>query len=302
MTYIIEDAHLLKGKATAKTDLLIDGEVILTAKPSLNRYKHIRMSADAFIMTPTHVLLDSNLLAGSSFQERKNYYSKNFLMHGSTTVLTSIEIHFESQLEMRLKQVKRDLIDCPLDYVIGVRIPISLLNPSFIRKCKRAKIPAIFVDITDIIDLVHVPWGWVKEALFPYNSLLIPVFNQKLNKREKQLQIHAWGELMKQEKLNVALEEVAELSVIPRKVLMKTGIFPHKANLSSGGELSYNLYHKTPQTIGLDEKELFDSQSSQLAYTIHKGKVVRAGSEVYFRPGMGENVIINTPGFFTDNH
>lgn len=300
MTYIIDDAHLLKGQQTIKTSMLIDGEKIISSRPAFTRYNHIRMSTDSFIMTPSHVLLDFNLLMGRSYQERKDYYIDNFIMKGSMIVLAAIKIRAENEFEAKIKEAVRDLIDCPLDYIFGVRIPPSLLKPNFIRKCKRAKIPAIFIEITDSKELSRLPWGWVKEALFPYNSLLIPVFGKGLSNKEKQFLRKSWIELMRREGIPAATEELEEMVPLPRDILMRTGIYPLKANLASGRENSYNLYHKTRESIGLCESELFKVQGKQLAVTVNKGKIIRAGNKVYFRPGDGENVIINTPGFFTE--
>ena len=107
---------------------------------------------------------------------------------------------------------------------------------------------------------------------------------------------------MKKEKIPAIYEEIKESRPLSRAILKKTGIFPQKANLQSGCELSYNLYHKSVKTNQLDEDGLFSTQNENLAVTVDKGRVLRAGNEVYYRPGKGENVIINTPGFFTDNH
>lgn len=302
MTYIIENAHVLKGQAVMKTSMLIDGDRISALKPSFKMYNHIRMDTDAFIMTPSHVLLDSNLPIQAPFHVRKEYYLKNFIMRGSTVVLIMIRIQFEMELELKLKQAKIDLTDSPIDYVIAVAVPPRLLKPGFIRTCKRAKIPAIFVEIDDINELYSIPWGWVKEALFPYNSPLIPIFLQNDSKKTKLLQTKAWNELMAKEKVAAVEEEISEMIPISRRILKQIGVIPQKSNLNSGGELSYNLYHKSVGTIQLDEYGLFSSQSANLAVTVDKGVVIRAGQKVYFRPGKGENVIIKTPGFFKDNH
>ena len=63
--------------------------------------------------------------------------------------------------------MKTTLISSPIDFIIGVRIPVRLITPSFIRKCKREKVPAIFVELEDLDELEDIPWGWVRDALFP---------------------------------------------------------------------------------------------------------------------------------------
>ena len=105
---------------------------------------------------------------------------------------------------------------------------------------------------------------------------------------------------MAKEKIPSA-EEIRELVPIPGHILKQIGIIPHKSHLNCGSEISYNLYHKTSETLGLDQEGLFSTQSASLAVTVDKGTVIRAGEKVYYRPGQGENVIIKTPGFFKDH-
>ncbi|MBT2661030.1 hypothetical protein [Bacillus sp. ISL-45] len=301
MAYIIENVHLLKGQAFMDTSMLVEGQRILSATSKFERYNYMRMDADKFIMTPTHVLFDPNLPVNESFKERKEYYLKNFIMKGSTVVFTTVKIQFERQLEEKLKQAKSNYLDSPIDFVLGVRIPPRVMNPGFIRKCKKLKIPAIFLEIDEMDELAAMPWGWIKEALFPYNCPIIPVFPESKHKKGRQLQLNAWSDLMKREKVPAVHDDLANPGPVSRSILKKTGIFPEKSNLHSGGELSYNLYNINAETKQRDEHGLF-FQSKHLAVTVDKGKVIRAGDEVYYRPGMGENVIINTPGFFTDNY
>jgi hypothetical protein len=301
MAYIIENVHLLKGQASIDTNILVEGQRIISAISKFERYKYMRMDAGQYIMTPTHVLFDTNLPVKESFKERKEYYLNNFILKGSTVVFTTVKIQFERQLEEKFKQAKSDLLDSPIDFVLAVSVPPRLLNPGFIRKCKKMKVPAIFLEIDEMDTLKTMPWGWIKEALFPYNCPIIPIFPDNKQKKGRQLQLNAWSDLMKKEKVPAVYEDLANPGPVPRSILKKTGIFPEKSNLHNGGELSYNLYTISPETKYRDEHGLF-FQSKHLAVTVDKGKVIRAGEEVYYRPGKGENVIIKTPGFFTDNY
>ncbi|WP_079509547.1 hypothetical protein [Mesobacillus jeotgali] len=301
MAYIIENIHLMKGQALVNTNMMVEGERIITTTSRLNRHQLMRMDADKFIMTPTHVLFDSSLPFSGSFKERKEYYLNKFILKGSTVLFTAVKVQFERQLEEKLKQAKSELLDSPIDYVLGISIPLRLLQPQFIRKCKKIKVPAIFIEIDEMSNLLTMPWGWIKEALFPYNCPIIPVFPESKHKKERQQQLYDWGDLMKREKVPAVYEDLKDSTPVSRSILKKTGIFPGKSNLHSGGEVSYNLYNICAETNQRDEQGLF-FQSRHLAVTVDKGKVIRAGTEVYYRPGKGENVIIKTPGFFTDNY
>ncbi|ESU30365.1 hypothetical protein G3A_22505 [Bacillus sp. 17376] len=301
MAYIIDNVHLLKGQAFTETSILVEDQRIISTTSKFERYNYMRMDADNYIMTPTHVLFDTNIPIKESFKERKEYYLRNFILKGCTVVFTTVKIQFERQLEEELKQAKSNLLDSPIDFVLGVSIPPRLLNPGFIRKCKKMKVPAIFLEIDEMNSLKTMPWGWIKEALFPYNCPVIPILPESKHNKGRQLQLNVWSDLMKKEKVPAVYEDLANPGPVSRSILKKTGIFPEKSNLHSGGELSYNLYNISPETKYRDEHGLF-FQSNHLEVTVDKGKVIRAGAEVYYRPGKGENVIIKTPGFFTDNY
>ncbi|WLR56557.1 hypothetical protein LC048_06535 [Mesobacillus subterraneus] len=301
MAYMIENVHLLKGQAFTDTNILVEDQRIISTTSNCERYNCMRMDADNYIMTPTHVLFDTNLPMKESFKERKEYYLNNFILKGSTVVFTTVKIQFERQLEEKLKQARSDLLDSPIDFVLRVSVPPRILKPGFIRKCKKMKVPAIFLEIDEMDTLNTMPWGWIKEALFPYNCPIIPTFPESKHKKGRQLQLNAWSGLMKKEKVPAVYEDLSNPGPVSRSILKKTGIFPEKSNLHSGGELSYNLYSRSLETKYRDEHGLF-FQSKHLAVTVDKGKVIRAGAEVYYRPGKGENVIIKTPGFFTDNY
>lgn len=300
MAYIIENANLVKGQARSVTSLLVEAGKIVAANPSFSRYKFMRMVASDYFMSPVHVLLDSNLPLNQPFHERKDYYIKNFILKGSTAVLTSIKILSVRELEMRVKQARSSLSDCPVDYIIGIRFSSSLLDPALIRKCKREKIPALFIEIESADELYRIPWGWIKEALFPYNCPLIPVFPECGNRKERQRRMDAWKELIERTNVTALSEELPERYPLSGKALKKTGIFPLKASLHNGSELSYNFYRKRAGFDEVVDMDLYFDHSHDLLVTVHKGKVIRAGSDVYYRPGSGEDVIIKTPGYFSD--
>lgn len=293
MTYIIENAFVLKGGVLKELSLLVENNKIALSQSSLDMYKHLRMNASDYIMTPTHVLLDFNLPFNQPFAGRKAYYLNKFIMKGCTTILTCALVRRERELTSQLKKIQSQMLDCPIDYVIGVRIPAKLVTASFLRRCKREKVPAIFVEISELSELEKIAWGWVKEAMFPYNSPLIPVFLSS----EKRLP-KIWGDIMKMHNIPCLMDELAENTPMNRKYTEKIGIYPKKSYLHHGGEVSYNFYLKDRETVKMIERELFTKHDSHLIMTIHKGKVIRAGGFLSYRPGDGEHVVINTPSFY----
>jgi hypothetical protein len=298
MVYIIENANILKDSQLTKSSLLIQKNRIAALKPGFNHYKIMRMNAEGFIMTPTYCLLNTNIPLTGTFQELKEFIISQFLMNGCTTILTYANVSYENELAEKINDIKTSLISSPLDFTIGVKIPLRLISQSFIRKCKKEKVPAIFVEINDADGLEQIPWGWIKEALFPYNSLLIPIISSSQKKEERWL-LSKWKETMVNEKIPAVYEEIIENQPLPLSILNKIGLYPQKASLMHGSELSYNLYLNGREIKNLDEESLFHYHSNRLVVTVHKGKVIRAGEEVLFKPGNGDYVKVRTPSYFS---
>ncbi|NHC39105.1 hypothetical protein G6549_03940 [Bacillus sp. MM2020_1] len=296
--YIIENANLLKDKQLKTCSLLISKNRIAKIDSHFSHYQLIKMNAGPYIMTPTYVLFNSTIPQMKSFQELKKCLIKEFLMKGCTTIFTYVNVSYENELTTKITALKTALFSSPIDYLIGVRIPIRLITQSFIRKCKKEKIPAIFVDMQNVHELEKIPWGWIREAMFPFNSPLIPIISS-VQKKEVKSVLSKWNSIMKRENIPALYEEIEENHPLTIPVLNKIGLYPQKASLMSGTEVSYNLYSKTNEIMNIDELNLFHYHSNRLMVTVHKGTVVRAGENVIFKPGNGEFVRVRTPSFFS---
>jgi hypothetical protein len=298
MPYIIENANVLKGNELIKKSFLIDDNRISAIQNGFKQYRYMKMKADSFIMTPSYVILDTSAPITGSFQLLKEYMTNEFLLKGCTVLLTYVKICHEKELTEKLIKMKTTLLSSPIDFIIGVRIPIRLISPSFIRKCKKEKIPAIFIEIKENDEFDHIPWGWIREAIFPYNCPLIPILSEG-EKKENRVLMNKWVETMKKEKIPSINEVILEKTPLSANVLNKIGLYPKKACLMHGAELSYNLYLMDKEFRNIDESQLFLYYSERLVITVHKGNVIRAGKDVLFKPGDGEYVKVNNPSFFS---
>jgi CRISPR/Cas system-associated protein endoribonuclease Cas2 len=294
MAYIIENANMYKHETIERVSLLVDKNRILSVKPSFNRYNYMKMNANPFIMTPTHVYMDVDTAIKVDDSQKKTYIIKKFLMKGCTTVLAVTSIKYDHQLEEKLVNTRNFFNGTPLDFVVAVKIPFSKLNPTFIRKCKKEKIPAIFVELNqeDELALEKTAWTWMKDALFPYNCPLIPVIHTVNHPSLLQ----TWNNILKREKVPYVDKILTENEPIPLDVLKKIGIYPLKGYLQTGGELSYNLYYP-------DEGEIFDLEINDkefsLMITVHKGKIIRVKNKVHYDNDQGEELKISRPSFFS---
>jgi len=298
MTYIIENANVLDDQAITTTHFLIKQNKIASRPASVNKLTHIRMDAKSFIMTPTSVMFNQQVPEDMPFHQLKQYFLDSFIKKGCTTLLTTAQIQLESEFLLKIKQKRSQLNTSPIDYIIGVKIPVQLLTPSFIRKCKKEKIPVVFVKIDDLSELSSIPWGWVREAMFPYNAPLVPIFGNRSSK-ELIKSTDLWRKITANEKIPSLQNELTEFIPIAKQDLAKIGIYPLKSNLLHGGELSYNMYLMGNESRQVEEMSLFHYHNHRLVLTMHKGKMIRVGDKTSFCSGFGEQVMINKPSFYS---
>jgi hypothetical protein len=298
MSYIIENANVLNEQKITKTHFLIKQDRIASYLSSSKRFIHMKMDAEPFIMTPAYVFFDPNLPEDKPFEEMKTYFLEHFIKKGCTTLLTTAEINFESEFPLKMKRKQSSLNTSPIDYIIAAKIPVRLLTPTLIRKCKKEKTPAIFVRIEHPNELENVPWGWIRESLFPYNCPLIPVIDTNVPKMKQKL-IDTWCKITVNEKIPSLTTELPMNQPIIKQSLAKVGIYPQKGSIIQGGEVSYNLYLPDPENKQVEEFEWFHYHSHRLVVTMHKGKIIRAGNHARFRSGYGERVNVKIPSLYT---
>jgi hypothetical protein len=299
MTYIIENATISRDNDLKTTSLLIQDNKIAFIGNNVKKYSYMRTNADSYILSPTFVIFDSLSDMDRSFQQKKEYFTQNFILKGCTTILTYVDVKYENELISKMKTMKLELLSSPIDYCLGVKVPLSLLTPNFIRKCKREKIPAVFIDLQNNDNLSEVPWGWIREAMFPYNSALIPITSNLDNRNDKRL-LSEWKTILTTQKIQHFDEPLSEKKPIIMSHLSKIGIYPLKACLMQGCEVSYNLYLKNREMKNVDVESLYQYHQDKLAATIHKGIVIRAGAgDIHYRSGYGEHVTVKVPAYFS---
>lgn len=296
--YIIENANILRDKQLITCSLLVAENKIAKMEGCFKQYRLMKMNGEPYIMTPSYVIFNSKIPLNESFQVLKTYLIEEFILKGSTTIFTYVTVSCENELAEKINDLKTALISSPIDFIIGVKIHLRLLTPSFIRSCKKEKIPAIFVELENTGQLELIPWGWIREALFPFNSPLIPIISSSQKKEERVL-LSKWKGIMVKEKIPAIYEELAEKKLLSIPNINKVGLLPRKSCLMHGSELSYNLYLKAREIKNVDEVKLFHYHGDRLVVSVHKGKVVRSGDQVLYKPGFGEHVEIRTPSYFS---
>lgn len=295
MPYIIKNAPILRESRMEISSILTDGKEITAIRSDLGNYSLMEMNIAPFIMTPAHTVLDSTL-PGKTKDEIADAIASDFLKKGCTAILTYAMVESEKSLHRRIRETEEAFILSPADYAIGVKVDLKKLTPSFLRECKKRKLPAVFVNVNSLQGLDNVPWGWLREAIFPYNCPLVPVFDDLDPNMKKQLRAK-WEKIMHAWKIPSLHNELDEGTPLSKGALNMIGIYPWRSSLLHKGELSYNLYNRA---TGESTQEYPGScQPHEPVVTIHRGKVIRWGEYTDFIKGSGEYIKVKTHAFYS---
>ncbi|MDP4162291.1 MAG: hypothetical protein Q8898_04225 [Bacillota bacterium] len=298
MPYVIDKANILNNNKLSQRSILIKDNRIDSIQPEVKNCSYIKMDVHPYVMTPSFVVSDTNFSLSKSYSDLKNYFTEHLIKKGCTILLTYIHISSEGEMMTKLKEMKKQLLNSPIDYLIAIKIPLKLLTPSFITTCKQKRFPAIFVELADLDELSSKAWSWIRQAMFPSKIPIIPCLAGESKKKRDALAAN-WEEIVKNEKINGILGEIQENIPLSRDIVNKIGLLPQRAGLMHGGELSYNLYLNGSEIMNVDTESLFHYHRDRLMVTVHKGKVVRSGNEVFYMPGFGEHITIQTSSYFS---
>ncbi|WP_136035696.1 hypothetical protein [Bacillus salacetis] len=232
------------------------------------------------------------------FKQFKSYFATEFIMRGCTTLITSFSIEYLSQFHSSLNSKRKELLNCPIDYCLVLKCKAGLVSPELLRLMKRNRIPAVFVEFSEIGELEKKAWGWIKQALYGYPLVFCPYIPLELDKREKTKLLKGWHEILQTEGIPHVHHPITPKNPLPLQILKLIGIYPLKGNFRAGGEISYNLY-KSPASEIVDESQSILYDNHMLILTVHKGKVLMSNGRCFFQPGIGEELVIKTPGFLT---
>ncbi|XQY90394.1 hypothetical protein ACNRWW_12690 [Metabacillus sp. HB246100] len=300
MCYIIDQASLLKSNGTIKkTSLLIKKNKIEFMKTSLDNYRFMRMDMSSYLLTPGHVMVDFFLQFNQTYHEFKQLMIEKYLKKGCTALITSVEINNEKELAMKLKQRRHLMINSPIDYYVGVKIPFKLLTPSFLRKCRKEQLSVVFIDITEEDYLYEKSWGWIRDAMFSNPITLIPYLNEEtmpLANRKKILE--NWVRLMEEHRLSSVVDTLQVDSPLSISTLMKVGIYPRKGDIRIGGQVNYNLYLLDDIRYYTDGRPKLDYKIHLPIVTAHQGEILNINRQITFKPGVGEECFIPISGRF----
>jgi hypothetical protein len=303
MPYILEKANVLKDNRVITCSILIKNQRVDYMKENLKRLSFMKTNLSQYLLTPGHVMINYSFSKGHSFQSFKMEVTEKYLKKGCTTLLVISDVKSERELADSLKNTRHYLLNSPIDYYLGIRIPLEALTPSIIVACRRKKIPVIIVTIEKVDDLYKVPWGWIRESYHSFQIPIIPEWKMKekaiFNSNRKD---EMWRVMTEQNRIPTIPVCPTENEPLSFDMLKKIGIYPDKGDIRVGGELDYNLYEHDSIGYSVDEKPTLDYHNLIPTITMHKGNFTKVDANVYFRSGYGNECIVKKPGFFASSY
>ncbi|WP_028391546.1 hypothetical protein [Bacillus cihuensis] len=285
--YIMDHVKLFQNDEISIKSIVVKGNKVDSIHNSVNQLRMMKQNLDNFIMSPitTTVFNELNLPAKLSLYEQH-------VLKGIGVILIPVTIAYEYRLTSRLEEIRKLMKVSPLDYLLAIKVSQKIVSPKLMQRCKKERIPAVFVEITDLDELTQLPWSWIRQYSFPFNPTFIPIFRLE-TAIEKAKEI--WSKIMIDAKLSHSKEPLIEGAPIANQTLKKIGLYPIKGYLRNNGELSYNLFHSSH--IASDFNGISEGEYDKLIVTMLKGKVVRAGTRISLSETEGSEIKIKIPGF-----
>ncbi|WP_042346395.1 hypothetical protein [Bacillus massiliigorillae] len=286
MPYVLEKISLYENDTVKETNFVVKNDLFVSRDTSVNHIGFIRLQMDKYIIIAGETMI-GNL---AEYQENRIEYTTKIVLLGATTVLFPVDVTYEHQIKQALIDARKLLSEFPLDYVLVLRIPLSILRPSIVRFCRKHWIPGLIICVHDLEELQRIPITWIRDAVFPYKLVFIPHF---LDWQEDQLL--AWKQVFHDSNLAYVDDNIFAYEHLSKKLLKMLGIYPHRGILRTGGEVTYNVVHDDNQPCLLNRQAAY---SDKIEFTVFKNQVIRAGSQISLPSKKGKELVIKIPGFF----
>ncbi|MFV8828359.1 hypothetical protein [Alkalihalobacterium sp. APHAB7] len=292
MKYILADAKREEGCEFIKKSYYIENDSISYVNDRMDKLKFTRINMSGFTIAAGHIMNDFNII---NFKHKEAYKMrfKRLIEKGCTTIVTFPFVENVDELKKKLRHARHQLINSPIDYVIGIQTNIDGFTPALVRKCKNEKVPIILVNITSVEDFYKVAWGRIKEAMLTYQLLVIPNWTvTPLTRKEEQKLADTWEMLSNQHRIPTHHPFLCEHEPFSKVLSKKIGLYPKKSELIAGSDVDYIMFQKDAPG-----QEVCDTPNEP-AVVVLRGKVLKAGDHVYYKPGYGREVRIAVPRHF----
>lgn len=292
MKYIIENILLCQSDQEQSKSLLIEDSKVVNAHSRLSHYNYMRLNTDNFSITPGHVMIDLSIINiddFSCFKERM----KHLQNIGCTTLISASDLRYESQFEFEIKKAKHAFINSSIDFLIGIKTPLKKLTATLVRKCNKYKVPVVFVEINSIEELYIPEWQRIRDELFTFQIIILPIWNIQASKMKLKKIKRDWKELLTEYHITTYENAPDEHQPLSKEVLSNIGLYPKKGALLTGSDADYLLFKN--DNLNKDKNEI----TQQLPDVVcANGVIKKAGVDIFIRPGSGKEIIVNVPRKF----
>ncbi|KRG12507.1 hypothetical protein ACA30_19200 [Virgibacillus soli] len=294
MHYLMEDVTFLSDNHIKKISVLVQKNEIRYIGYSIPKFNVMKLNVQAFFLTPSFVFYSPNI-PSFSFETFKTYFSREYLLKGCGCILTDFTIQYQHQFTEKLEKKRLELLNSPIDYVLGVNLKANKLTAKIVHMCKREMIPALFIDLDNVQELVEIPWGWIREAAYPNKPIFIPKVSSRQNLFYKRQLLKKWHEILQYEKIDHLPSPLSPNKPLSLDILKKIGLYPKKGVLKAGGEISYNLVLKQAKR---DDLSPWNDNNIIPHISVNNGKFVIIDQNPVFCPGFGREISIRMTGLF----
>ncbi|HHY21634.1 MAG TPA: hypothetical protein GX525_07080 [Bacilli bacterium] len=286
MKYIIEGMG--KEDDSDRPSFLIEHDKICYVNQGMSRLLHTRLNVHPFKLSPGKIM-HSFSFETATIQEIRKQLSE-LIRLGCTTVIAMCTLEQAKELQKATAKIRHQLINSTIDYIISVRLPFEQLTPSFIRACRREKIPLIHLKVSTIKQLDSIAWEWIRDALFHYRLVIVPEYcKEKMTKKEILQASVRWKTISETYQIPTTEKRFEEKEPYDRLMLQKIGLYPLKSALMVGSDVDYYLGR-------FCEKK----QEEITEVVVLRGRVIKAGEKIFYSAGFGREVKVKLPGRFQE--
>ncbi|WLD91817.1 hypothetical protein [Alkalihalobacillus sp. AL-G] len=294
MEYILENVWTT-DEEPKKKNVHVKNSIVSYVSERPLKMKCMTVNTSGLHVIPGFVMRDFSLEGMDTESLLKR--CKQLISTGCTTVVTTFSIRFAKELEGRYNRLVEHLSVLPIDYVIGLSLPMTRITPSLIRTCQKKKIPFIYGILEQEEDIDTVIWEWIRNVNFPYTIPIIAGWEQLALQEKRLMQLQdRWSRVSKSKSITTIKQLPLPEQPFTKYHLQELGIYPQKGSWVTGCDIDYVIYEQdTP--LAAQSRVQYD-ESNQPVLVVRKGTALKVGDDIYINPGEGKQLQITRPGLF----
>ncbi|WP_349407564.1 hypothetical protein [Pseudalkalibacillus sp. SCS-8] len=294
MEYILENVWTTDQHPRQKHVYVKDNTVRYVSERPL-KMKCFTVSSTGFDIVPGYVFRDFSLceMDETSLLDQ----CKELVNQGCTSIVSALSLTFTKEFPLRLNAIRQKFSALPIDYIIGVQMPMNRVSPALIRMCQKAKIPFVNAVVEQEEDLDTVVWEWIRNVNFPYTVPILADWSHLPlhEKRLAQLQ-DKWRRICKEKSICTIDDFPNEGQRMNKHHLQCLGIYPKKGSWVTGSDVDYLIYEGDISVDG-EERVKYDRNKNPVI-VVQNGTVIKVNDEIRLTPGAGKEMKIIRPGIF----